>query len=149
MKILIRNIDSVVIYAEDDLRLTNKGASGSGWFDPNFTDKNAILERAKLPDDWVGGAWAYSEGAWSVVDSAALAAIAARKASLAATAAAQAKIDGDATAARGDAKLQAMGDMSPVQARAWINDNVKTLADAKDVLATLAVAVSILSRKAL
>ena len=67
----------------------------------------------------------------------------------AAAAAAQAKIAGDAAAAKGDAKLLAIADMSPPQARAWVNDNVKTLADAKDVLATLAVAVSILSRKAL
>lgn len=149
MKILIRNFDGVVIYAEDDLKLTNKGASGAGWFDPNFTDHNAALVRAKLPDDWVGGAWSHIDGTWSVVDSAAVAAITARKTAATAAAADQAKIAGDAAAAKSDAKLQAMGDMSPVQARAWVNDNVKTLADAKDVLATLAVAVSILSRKAL
>lgn len=149
MKILIRNSDSVVIYAEDDLRLTNKGATGDGWIDPNFTDQNATLDRAKLPDDFIGGAWSYIGGAWAVVDVAAVAAIAARKTAAAAAAAAQAKIAGDAVAARGDAKLLAIADMSPPQARAWVNDNVKSLADARDVLATLAVAVSILSRKAL
>lgn len=149
MKILVRNSDSVVIYAEDNLKLTNKGAAGDGWIDPNFTDRNATIERAKLPDDWVGGAWAYSEGAWAVVDAAAVAAIAARKTAATTAATAQAKIAGDAAAAKGDSKLQAMADLSPSQARAWVNDNVKTLADAKDVIATLAAAVSILSRKAL
>jgi len=149
MKILIRNIDGVVIYAEDDLKLTNKGAAGAGWFDPNFTDATATLAKAKLPDDWTGGAWSYVAGTWAVVDAAAVAFIAAGKTAAAAAAAAQAKIAGDAVAARGDAKLLAIADMSPPQARAWVNDNVKTLADAKDVLATLAVAVSILSRKAL
>lgn len=70
MKILIRNADSVVIYAEENLTLTNKGAAGAGWFDPNFTDRNATLERAKIPDDFVGGAWTYSKDAWAVVDQA-------------------------------------------------------------------------------
>lgn len=149
MKILVRNSDSVVIYAEDDLKLTNKGAAGDGWIDPNFTDRNATIERTKLPDDFVGGAWTYIDGAWAVVDSAAVRAIAARKTAATAAAAAQARMAGDAAAAKGDAKLLAIADMSPSQARAWVNDNVKSLADAKDVLATLAVAVSILSRKAL
>ena len=149
MKILVRNSDSVVIYAEDDLKLTNKGAAGDGWIDPNFTDRNATIERTKLPDDFVGGAWSYINGDWAVVDAGAVAAIAARKTAATAAATAQAKMAGDAAAAKGDAKLLAIADMSPSQARAWVNDNVKTLADAKDVLATLAVAVSILSRKAL
>lgn len=149
MKILVRNSDGVVIYAEDNLKLTNKGAAGDGWVDPNFTDRNATIERTKLPDDFVGGAWTYIDGAWSVVDAAAVEAIVARKTAATTAAAAQAKIVGDAAAARGDAKLLAIADMSPSQARAWVNDNVNTFADAKDVLATLAVAVSILSRKAL
>lgn len=70
MKILIRNADSVVIYAEDGLTLTGRGATGAGWFDPNFTDRNATLVRARLPDDWVGGAWTYIDGQWAVQDQA-------------------------------------------------------------------------------
>ncbi len=147
MKILVRNSDSVVIYAEDNLKLTNKGAAGDGWVDPNFNDRNATIERTKLPDDFVGGAWTYIDGAWAVVDATAVAAIAARKTAATAAATAQAKIAGDAAAAKGDSKLQAMADMSPSQARAWVNDNVKTLADAKDVIATLAAAVSVLTRR--
>lgn len=58
-----------------------------------------------------------------------------------------AKIEADAAAAKGDAKLSALTDMSPTQVRAWVAANVATLADAKDVLATLAVAVSVLSRR--
>lgn len=148
MKILIRNTDNVVVYAEPDLRLTNRGASGAGWVDPNFTDRNATLVRgATLPDDFVGGAWSYVDGTWSAVDAPAISAIAARKAAALAAAAAQAKMAGDATTARADGKLQALADMSPAQARAWVAANVTTLADAKDVLATLAAAVSVLARK--
>ena len=61
--------------------------------------------------------------------------------------AAQAKATADATAAKADAKLTALGNMSPAQVRAWVVANVTNLADAKDVLATLAVAVSVLARK--
>ena len=57
-----------------------------------------------------------------------------------------AKNSTDASAARSDAKLQAFFAMSPAQVRAWILLNVTTLADAKDALATLAVAVSALMR---
>lgn len=61
--------------------------------------------------------------------------------------AAQAKAIAAATAAKADAKLTALGNMTPAQVRAWVGVNVTNLADAKDVLATLAVAVSILSRR--
>ena len=61
--------------------------------------------------------------------------------------AAQAKAITDATAAKADNKLAALGNMSPAQVRAWVGANVTNLADAKDVLATLAVAVSVLARK--
>ena len=60
---------------------------------------------------------------------------------------AQAKAIADAAAAKADAKLAALADMSPAQVRAWVTDNVKTLADAKDVLATLAVAVSVITKR--
>ena len=62
-------------------------------------------------------------------------------------AAAQAKATSDATAAKADAKLTALGNMTPAQVRNWVAANVANLADAKDVLATLAVAVSVLARK--
>ena len=62
-------------------------------------------------------------------------------------AAARAKATADAIAAKADAKLSALGNMTPVQVRTWVGANVTNLADAKDVLATLAVAVSILARR--
>lgn len=61
--------------------------------------------------------------------------------------AAQAKAIADATAAKADAKLSALADMSPSEVREWVNAQVKTLADAKDVLATLAVAVSVITKR--
>ena len=53
----------------------------------------------------------------------------------------------DEDAAKSDAKLKAVMDMSPAEVRVWIGKNVGTLADAKDILATLAVAVSVLTRR--
>jgi hypothetical protein len=53
----------------------------------------------------------------------------------------------DEEAAKSDEKVRAFADMSPDEVRAWIGKNVSTLADAKDVIATLAVAVSVLTRK--
>lgn len=50
-------------------------------------------------------------------------------------------------AAKSDEKVRAFADMSPDEVRAWIGKNVSTLADAKDVIATLAVAVSVFTRK--
>ena len=57
------------------------------------------------------------------------------------------KQSADAAAAKADAKVAALGEMTPAQVRAWVQANVSSLADAKDVLATLAVAVSVLARR--
>ena len=60
---------------------------------------------------------------------------------------ARAKVATDAATAKADTKLSALADMSPAQVREWVNAQVKTLADAKDVLATLAVAVSVITKR--
>lgn len=52
----------------------------------------------------------------------------------------------DAQDAKNYTKLQALSAMTPVQIQAWVQANVNTLADAKDALKTLAVAVGILAR---
>lgn len=59
----------------------------------------------------------------------------------------QAAYNADAAAARADNKLRALADMTPTQARVWVLSNVNNLADAKDIIATLAVAVSILAKR--
>lgn len=53
----------------------------------------------------------------------------------------------DKEAAKADPKLQAITSMSPDQVRDWIGQNIKSQSDIAGVLATLAVAVSVLSRK--
>lgn len=53
----------------------------------------------------------------------------------------------DEESAKSDEKVQGVTAMSPDEVRAWVGKNVKTLEDAKDVIATLAVAVSVLTRK--
>jgi hypothetical protein len=53
----------------------------------------------------------------------------------------------DAAAAREYAKLAALRGMTPAQVVAWVSANVTNLAQAQDAIATLAVAVSVLSRR--
>ena len=53
----------------------------------------------------------------------------------------------DAAATKADAKVLAIGAMTPAQVRAWVAANVLTLVDAKDLIATLAVVVSMLARR--
>lgn len=52
----------------------------------------------------------------------------------------------DRTAARAYGKLAALRVMTPAQVQAWVIANVTNLAQAQDAIATLAIAVSILSR---
>lgn len=74
MKIIIRNVDNVAVYAGDDLVLSDDGVTGDGWFSPHFTIANATLVDADMPPNWRGGAWSYAEGEWAVHDAAAIAA---------------------------------------------------------------------------
>ncbi len=69
MKILIRNSDNIVIYAQDDLILDTE-AHGDNWRDPNFNAKNATLVDATLPRLWSGAVWSYLDGVWAVSDAA-------------------------------------------------------------------------------
>jgi hypothetical protein len=70
MKILIRNADNIVIYAQDDLVLDTE-AHGNNWRDPNFNSSNATLAEATLPINWTGAVWSYIQGVWSIYDQAA------------------------------------------------------------------------------
>jgi hypothetical protein len=53
----------------------------------------------------------------------------------------------DAVAARQYAKLNAIKSMSPSEIISWIDTNISNLADAKEALKTMAVAVSVLARR--
>lgn len=53
----------------------------------------------------------------------------------------------DAEAARIHEKLSALKSKTPAQVEAWVESNVNNLAEAKDALKTLAVAVCILARR--
>lgn len=68
MKILIRNSDNVVVYAEPGLTLGADGTRGDGWFSLQFTSANAHLDDADLPPYWAGGVWSYTGGIWAVSD---------------------------------------------------------------------------------
>jgi len=53
----------------------------------------------------------------------------------------------DVASAKQYAKLIALKSMTPAQVDAWVTANINNLADAKDALKTLAIAVSILARR--
>lgn len=57
------------------------------------------------------------------------------------------KYEADAQVAKADSKLQEIAAMSPAQVRSWIEKHATDSGAIADVLATLAVAVSVLSRK--
>jgi len=69
MKILIRNSDDVVMYADDSLQLSGERAFGEKWQDFNFNSANSRIEVAILPDMWSGAVWSYINGTWSIIDS--------------------------------------------------------------------------------
>ncbi|MES2187953.1 MAG: hypothetical protein V4505_25605 [Pseudomonadota bacterium] len=69
MNVIIRLGDNVALYRGDDLSLTASCASGDGWADPTTTAANAVLtEGGTLPADWIGGAYSYAGGEWTLVD---------------------------------------------------------------------------------
>lgn len=57
------------------------------------------------------------------------------------------KEESDNVAGRQFAKLNALKSMSPSQVQSWVQANVTNLAQAKDAIETLAVAVSLLARR--
>lgn len=59
----------------------------------------------------------------------------------------EAKNAADSAAAKQYAKLTSLKAMSPAEVQTWVAANVTNLAQAQDAIATLAIAVSILSRR--
>jgi len=64
-----------------------------------------------------------------------------------AAAAAEVQYKADAAAAKAYTKLKALSTMTPAQVQTWVAANVTNLAQAQDAITTLAIAVSILSRR--
>jgi hypothetical protein len=57
------------------------------------------------------------------------------------------RLEEDTSTAKQYSRLKALSDMTPAQVQEWVNNNVNTMADAKDAIKTLAIAVSVLSRR--
>ena len=53
----------------------------------------------------------------------------------------------DTAAAKADNAITALKAMTPAQARAWVNTNVNSLADAKQLLGTMAAVICVLARR--
>lgn len=69
MKIIKRISDNLVVYAEENLELTENGCYGNGWFCKNHTTENSVLEDVdSLPEDFIGGGWTYNNEIWSQTD---------------------------------------------------------------------------------
>jgi response regulator RpfG family c-di-GMP phosphodiesterase len=68
MKILIRNSDNVVMYADDTMVLSVDAVRGNQWVDHQFNTSNATIADAVLPNDYTGAVFSYIDGVWSVVD---------------------------------------------------------------------------------
>ena len=68
MKILIRNVDNVVVHAGNDLVLTDTCLTGTEWRSDRFSTANAKLVEADLPPNWRGGEWTYVQGVWAAAD---------------------------------------------------------------------------------
>ena len=67
MKMLVRNSDNLVIYAQSDLLLDTE-AHGDGWRDTNFNTDNATIVDADLPNGWIGAGMTLINGTWAVID---------------------------------------------------------------------------------
>ena len=68
MKILKQLANSVVIFAGDDLKLTEDGTTGNGWTAPMFTTANAELEDVDgLPPGYRGSRFTRINGVWAVL----------------------------------------------------------------------------------
>lgn len=53
----------------------------------------------------------------------------------------------DVISAGADTAIRALRNMTPIEARSWVNSNINSLADAKILLGTLAAVVCILARR--
>lgn len=53
----------------------------------------------------------------------------------------------DVSVARSDNAINTLKAMTPAQARAWVNTNVNSLADAKQLLGTMAAVLCVLARR--
>lgn len=105
MKTIIRNSDSIALYTGDELNLTAEGLRGPGWIDPSLTTDTATVIDVTLPDGFLPGAYAYSDGEWTVANQAIIDAHAAEIAAQVAQAslAVLRRIDADADAIYRDA----------------------------------------------
>lgn len=72
MKIIIRNSDNLILYAADDLALSDI-ATGDNWRDRTLNTGNAtLIDNVTLNQPFVSGAFAYINGAVTTVNSAAI-----------------------------------------------------------------------------
>lgn len=68
MKIIKQLSNNTVIFAGEELTLTELGAAGNGWTAPMLTSANAVLEPVtSFPDGYAGGEWTYLQGVWAAL----------------------------------------------------------------------------------
>ena len=70
--IIVRNLDSHVMYAQNGLELTAHGIIGDGFIDSNLTTANAtLIQNVAVPNDFLPNAFTYINGVFSIVDASA------------------------------------------------------------------------------
>jgi hypothetical protein len=67
MKILIRDSDQVVLFADNSLALGDCVTWGNERYD-GLDSTSATITDAELPPNWRGGIWRYAQGQWEIED---------------------------------------------------------------------------------
>lgn len=66
MKIIKRTSDNVVLFAGNDLVLDENGVHGNGWTCRVIDAASVqLVNVADIPEQFMGGGWAYEDGTWT------------------------------------------------------------------------------------
>jgi len=69
MKIILETATGLVIYAGENLVLTDDGATNGDWLHAACTPEgHTLVEDVELPVNWCGGHYTYEDGEWILTD---------------------------------------------------------------------------------
>jgi hypothetical protein len=68
MDIIVRNLDSMVLFDGEGLTLTDNGAAGSGWAFPGANpEQYKLYSGVTLPEGFAPGQWSFDGNTWTNV----------------------------------------------------------------------------------
>jgi hypothetical protein len=151
MKVLIRNSDNVVLFADATLVLTDKGVTTDNRRYDGLNSSTAHLLDVTLPAVFAPGMYSYDGTTITIVDQALYDTVAAQVAAdAAAAAAAAAQVQADLSAkdyAKAQPVIAYLVNHTPSECEAYVAANVTNLATAINMLQKFAVALCVLSKK--